>query len=85
LNAVRKTDIVKKLQDREDFETRATIPIFHRSLLEECSLYILSENLLGKARRRVINPEGHYFFDFENEDDAICFKLKFAGTVHTNR
>lgn len=81
LDRVRGSDIVKKLRDQDDFETAASVEMFNRDILDYATLYSLSDEMLGKARRRVINPDDHFIFDFEIEDDAVLFKLKFAGAV----
>ncbi len=85
LKRFNESDIAKTLREQDDFETAASIEIFNRDILEDATIYIHSYEMLGKDRRSVINPEDHFVLDFENEDDAICFKLKFAGAVHTNR
>tara|TARA_R110002033_G_C3876635_1_gene237663 strand:+ start:557 stop:841 length:285 start_codon:yes stop_codon:yes gene_type:complete len=81
LDRVRGSDIVKKLRDQDDFETAASVEMFNRDILDDATLYSLSDEMLGKARRRVINPDNHFIFDFENEEDAVLFKLKFAGAI----
>lgn len=77
LDAFRSSDICKKLRDKDDFETVATVNLYELDILNQATAYILSNEVTGKARRRVINPENHFIFEFENVFDAIVFRLRF--------
>lgn len=77
-NMIFQIPLIKELEDRNDFDEVASVELNDINILDEATNYISSTHMTGKARRKIIASKNQFIFEFENELDALAFKLKFA-------
>lgn len=69
------------MHERDDFVTAVTVELIGWERVEEASQFAISGVMTGKTRRRCRVSDDLAWWDFENEEDAVLFRMKFGGEM----
>lgn len=80
MQIVRNYPSVRAMAARDNFQTSTTVQTnLLGDKLDHASSYALGNQMQGKARRRCRVADDLIWWDFEYEEDAILFMLKYGG------
>lgn len=77
----RENPFIRAMRERDNFVTAVTVELIDWERVEEASHFAISGAMAGKTRRRCRVSDDLAWWDFENEEDAVLFTMKFGGEM----